>query len=501
VEERRIVIIGTGFAGLGMAIRLKKAGIEDFVILEKDAEIGGVWRDNDYPGAACDIPSHLYSYSFERDFDWTRAFAPRDDIFRYVRHCADAYGLRPYIRTSTEVRAARFDDATGRWQVDCSDGTSIRCQVLVTGTGQLSRPSIPAIDGLESFQGESFHSARWNHDYPFEGKDVCVIGTGASAIQFVPPVAQRAERLTVFQRSAPYVIEKKDVAYGPVRRWLYRTFPLLVTLHRAYIYATLERVLPGFKNLPFLVFFLQWSFRWQLYRNIRDPELREKLRPDYPFGCKRILISNEWYPALARDNVQVETSAIARIDESGVVTADGTHHHADCIVFGTGFDTTHFLAPIQITGRGGRTLDDAWKNGAEAYLGITVSGFPNLFMLYGPNTNLGHNSIIYMLESQFEYILSALRTLDTVDGCLDVRPERQAAFNREIQEMMEGMVWQAGCRSWYVDANGRNTNNWPDFTFRYRRRTRELELADYEVLSPTASRPVAPLQPPAPAPA
>lgn len=476
-----VIIIGTGFGGIGLAIRLLQAGQRDFVLLEKADDIGGVWRENHYPGAACDVPSHLYSFSFERHFDWSRTFSPQADILRYLHHCTDKYGVRPYMRFGKEVTQAQFDEKTGQWQVECADGSRFQSCVLVAATGQLSRPLIPAGLALENFQGEWFHSAHWRHDYDLTGKQVAVIGTGASAIQFVPHVARQAAQLTLFQRSPPYVLPKPERLYTGFWRWLFDRAPWLVTLHRAWIYTALEYRQPVLRGVRLWMHLVERMFAKHLQEQVPDPALREKLTPDYPLGCKRILISDDYYPALVRANVQLVTEPVQRLDATGVITASGQHHAVDCVILGTGFDAAHFLAPIRVTGLNGLTLEQAWRDGISAYLGLTVHGFPNLFILYGPNTNLGHNSIVYMLESQFNYVLSALEKLGEGKGAaLNVRQPVQQAFDQGLQQQLAKSVWAGGCRSWYLDEKGRNSNNWPGFTFRYRALTRQLNPDDYE---------------------
>ncbi|HEX8819507.1 MAG TPA: NAD(P)/FAD-dependent oxidoreductase [Archangium sp.] len=475
------LIIGAGFGGLGMAIQLRKAGLEDFLLLEKAEDVGGCWRDNHYPGAACDVPSHLYSFSFEPKADWSRRFAPRAEILDYLRHCADKYGLRSRIRFGQEVSAARFDEASGVWEVSTATGELLRTRVLISACGQLSRPAWPRLTGLERFEGPRFHSARWRHDVVLEGKRVAVIGTGASAIQFVPPVASRVQRLFLFQRSAPYVIPRPDRAYRPWEHALLRRVPWLQKLSRTFTYLQYEARVLGFFTFPVVMKLLERRFRRLLEREIAHPELRRKLTPDYPMGCKRILISNDYYAALSRPNVEVVSETIREVTARGVVTADGREHEVDALIFGTGFTATEFLSPMRVFGRGGRELNEVWREGAEAYLGVTVSGFPNFFMLYGPNTNLGHNSIVFMLESQIRYVLACMRVLREHHlRFLDVRPDAQRDFNARLQQALHHSVWEGGCTSWYKTAEGKNTNNWPGFTFLYRRHTRAPKLAHYD---------------------
>lgn len=477
----RVLIIGAGFAGVGLAIQLQKRGINDFLVLEKAASVGGTWRDNHYPGAACDVPSHLYSYSFEPKTDWSRKFAPQAEIVAYIQHCVDKRQLAGKIRCNTEVASAEFEQASGLWRVIGKDGEHYLAQALVSACGQLNQPAYPRIPGLESFAGEAFHSARWNHAYDLTGKRVAVIGTGASAIQFVPEIVPKVQHLTLFQRSAAYVISKPDRAY---KRWelaLLRRWPWLQQIDRGLKYVQHEVRALAFIHFPVLMKLFQFSFQRHLAAAIADPERQRQLQPDYPLGCKRILISNNYFPALAQGNVEIVNQAIQSITPHGVVTADGREHPVDALIYGTGFAATDFLAPMQIKGLDGVELNQAWRDGAEAYKGISVSGFPNLFLLYGPNTNLGHNSILYMLESQFAYVLNCLDALQQQGlRYMDVKPQVQQRFNQHLQQVIRHSIWEQGCTSWYKNAAGKNTNNWPGFTFTYRQQTRHLELADYD---------------------
>lgn len=478
-----VLIIGSGFAGLGLAIRLQQAGIEDFLLLEKAEEVGGTWRDNSYPGAACDVPSHLYSFSFEPKADWSRTFAPQAEIQGYLLHCVEKYRLRSRIRCRSEVVAAAFDASAGVWRVSLGDGEVLLARALVTACGQLNRPAYPKILGIERFRGEAFHSARWRHDLDLSGKRVAVIGTGASAIQFVPQIQPRVARLQLFQRSAAYVLAKPDRAYRPWEQALMRRWPLLQRIDRGLKYLQHEARALAFTLFPALMKPIGLSFKRHLARSVADAGLRRRLTPDYPLGCKRILISNDYYPALAQANVQVVNEGIREIGEDSLVTGDGQRHACDVLIYATGFLATDFLAPMQITGLDGRELNQAWQAGAEAYKGISVSGFPNLFMLYGPNTNLGHNSIVYMLESQFNYVLGCIRALQAPGlRYLDVKAEVQARYNRRIEAHAHRTVWAQGCTSWYKTASGKNTNNWPGFTFSYRHLTRAPELNDYDCI-------------------
>jgi cation diffusion facilitator CzcD-associated flavoprotein CzcO len=476
-----ICIVGSGFAGLCMGIQLKKAGIDSFVILEKADNVGGTWRDNTYPGAACDVPSHLYSFSFEPNHDWSRKFSPQPEIQAYLEHCAEKYELMPHIRFDTEVSAAKFDASLGRWSISTQGGDTLHARVLVPAVGQLSRPAYPSIPGLEDFPGSAFHSARWDHDYDLEGKTVAVVGTGASAIQFVPQIARTAKRVHVFQRSAPWILPKPDRAFAGIEHKLFHGLPGFERAYRGSIYCTMESRAVGFQGFTSLLKFVGWQATRHLKRWVKDPELREALTPDYTIGCKRVLLSNDYYEAMVRENVNLVTSSIDRIEGDTILTADGTRQAVDAIIFGTGFKASEFLAPMEIAGLGGRELNEEWVGGAEAYKGISVAGFPNLFMLYGPNTGLAHNSIVYMIESQVSYIMDCLRTLeDRPAAYLDVRRDVQTRYNEWIQSEVENSPWQ-DCQSWYRAEGGKNTANWPGFTFAYRAKTRRVNLADYEL--------------------
>ncbi|SNR92374.1 flavin-containing monooxygenase [Pseudomonas segetis] len=478
----RVLIIGSGFAGLGLAIQLQKAGIDKFLILEKADDVGGTWRDNSYPGAACDVPSHLYSYSFEPKLDWTRKFAPQAEIHSYIRHCTDKYQLRRNIRFNSEVAGAVYEEQNSGWRVSLVSGEQFFAQVLVSACGQLNQPAYPSIPGRDSFTGEVFHSARWRHDIDLAGKRVAVVGTGASAIQFVPQIQPKVARLTLFQRSAAYVISKPDRAYRPWELAVMGRFGWLQKVDRCLKYIQHEARALAFVSYPALLKTMRFRFEHALARNINNQQLRKQLEPDYPMGCKRILISNDYYPALAQANVEVVTQGIKEIAGDKVISEDGVAYPCDVLIYGTGFTATDFLAPMKITGRDGLDLNQAWAEGAEAYKGISVSGFPNLFLLYGPNTNLGHNSIIYMLESQFRYVLGCIAALDRFNlTALDVKPLVQRRFNSKVQSAIHRTVWDQGCTSWYQTASGKNTNNWPGYTFSYRFITRAPDLQDYHV--------------------
>ncbi|MDA0565582.1 NAD(P)/FAD-dependent oxidoreductase [Streptomonospora sp. S1-112] len=488
-----VAIIGAGFGGLGMAVRLTAAGYRDVTVFEKADDVGGVWRDNTYPGAECDVPAHLYSFSFAPNPRWTRRFPRQPEIRDYLRACVRRYGLAPHLRLSTPVRGAAFDEAAGEWRLDLGGGRTHRARVLVSAVGQLGTPALPDIPGRDSFAGTAFHSARWRHDHDLSGRAVAVVGTGASAIQFVPRIQPLAERLTLFQIDAPHVLPKGDRPYGPGAAALFRALPAAQRLSRMRQYWAYEWRAPAFTRWPALMSAVDaWAVA-HLRSRVADPGLRRALRPAGPPGCKRILLSDDYYPALERPNVEVVTSPITRIGPRGLTTQDGRHHTADTLVYGTGFAAARFLDGLEVTGLGGRDLHAAWDGGAEAYLGITVAGFPNLFLLYGPNTNLGHNSIVHMLESQIHYTLECVRLLERRGlRWLDVRPAAQRRFADWVAERTRATVFDRGCASWYRTASGRHTVNWPGSTVSYRLRTRRVRLGDYRLQPRDAPPPGAP---------
>ncbi|TMR08552.1 NAD(P)/FAD-dependent oxidoreductase [Nonomuraea turkmeniaca] len=478
-----LVIIGSGFAGICMAIKLKEAGYHDFVILEKAAEPGGTWRDNTYPGCACDVPSHMYSFSFELNPGWSRMFAPRQEIQAYLRSCADKYGVTPHIRYGKNVSSLEYDDERRTWSVTTEDGETLRTNAVVAAKGALHIPKFPEISGRESFVGPAFHSAEWDHSVDLTGKRVAVIGTGASAVQFVPQIAPGAAHVTVFQRTPPWLIPKPDFAFSPTARRLLRLPGATRTLRNALYWALETRAL-GFAVHPRLMKPHERLALRHLEAQVPDPELRRALTPGYLIGCKRVLISSDYYPALTRDDVTLVTDGIAEIRERSIVDAAGVEHEADVIVYGTGFKVVDALAGQSVIGRGGLTIQDAWKDGVEAYYGIATSGFPNLFFLLGPNTGLGHNSVVFMIESQVRYVVECLRLLSRTQArALDVRPEAQRAFNRRLRARLDPLVWNAGgCHSWYLDEHGVNRTIWPGFTFEYWARTRRVRSDSYELI-------------------
>ena len=492
MPQTSVVIIGAGFGGIGLACRLRAAGFTEVTVLERANDLGGVWRDNTYPGAGCDVPSPLYSYSFAPNRTWPRRYSQQPDILDYLRRTATEAGVLDLVRFGHEVTGARWDEATHQWRVEIADGSTLTADVLVPAVGQLSRPAWPDIPGADTFTGPAFHSARWDHDVDLAGKRIAVIGTGASAIQFVPRIQPIAASLTIFQRSAPYVIPKLDRAYRPWHHRIFRAAPVTQLFGRVATWALGEFLTLALTSHQKLGRVIDLLFRWHLRRQVPDPRLRERLRPDYPIGCKRVLFANDWYPALTRPNVSVVTEPIAEITPDGVRTADGVEHPADVLVYGTGFAASEFLAPLRIQGAGGRELGrDEWAEGARAHLGITVPGFPNLFLVYGPNTNLGGNSIIFMMERQYGYILQLLNRIAATPGsAVDVRRDAADRFDREMQRRLAASVW-SGCVSWYRTATGRITTNWPGLVWEYRQRTARVEFADYDHLEPAPSREVA----------
>jgi cation diffusion facilitator CzcD-associated flavoprotein CzcO len=475
----RVAIVGTGFSGLGMAIRLKQEGEHDFVLLERAGDIGGTWRDNTYPGCRCDVPSHLYSFSFAPNPNWSSTFSPQDEILDYLRETADRHGVLPHVSFETELEAAEWDEDEQIWRLDTSK-EALTADILIAAQGPLSDPSLPEIPGIGSFEGKAFHSAQWDHEHDLTGERVAVIGTGASAIQFVPEIQPRVSELHVFQRTAPWVIPHRN---RPMRRWeraIYRLFPPAQLAMRAAIYWARESFVLQFRHRA-IGKLLERIPMAHMRKQIQDPELRRKLTPDYSIGCKRILPTNEWYPALAQPNVEVVAGGLTEVRPRSVVAEDGTEREVDTIIFGTGFHVTDVPIADRVTGRDGRTLTETWNGSMQAYKGTTVAGYPNLFFLVGPNTGLGHTSIVFIIESQIAYVLDALRTMRRRGAhTLEVRKEAQSAYNAELDRMTEGTVWVGGgCTSYYIDRNGHNSALWPTYTWPFRQRTREFDVAAY----------------------
>src|SRR6266508_721998 len=490
----RVAIVGAGFGGLGAAIRLKQEGIDDFLVFERAGDVGGTWWDNSYPGCACDVPSHLYSFSFAPNPRWSRSFSAQPEIWAYLRDCARRFGILPHLRLGHEVLRAGWDDGPQHWRVETSGGTWT-ADVLVAASGPLSQPKVPALPGLDGFEGTVFHSARWDHDHDLTGRQVAVVGTGASAIQFVPEIQPRVGRLRIFQRTAPWVLPRRDRALTGAERWLFRTVPATQRLARSSIYWTRESWTLGFLH-PRAMRLPQRVARRHLRTAIPDPALRARLTPDYTLGCKRVLLSNDYLPALARPNVEVVTAGIREVRPHGILTDNGVEHPADTIIFGTGFHVSDSPVGALVRGRDGRTLAEAWEGSPKAFLGTTVAGFPNLFLLLGPNTGVGSTSVILMIEAQVEYLLRVLGIMrDAGVAEVEPRPEAQRAFVADVDARVRPTVWSAGgCASWYIVRTGRISAIWPGFAWAYRRRTRRFDPA----LHLTARH--RPIRPPAPAP-
>ena len=484
-----VAIVGAGFGGVATAVRLKERGQDDIVILERGDRIGGVWRANTYPGIACDVPSHLYSLSFAPNPDWTKRFSPGSEIRAYLQDVADRFGVTPHIRFNADVERAAFDEQSGRWRLSVANGDDVEAEVLITACGQLTRASIPDVPGLDRFKGPMFHSAHWDRDFNPGGKRVAVIGTGASAIQFVPEIAPAVAHMTIFQRSAPWVLGKMDREYPERVKRLHRRVPLLPRMWRRGWQLWFETLVPVFTRPDSTAGRINRAFYMAMSNTNRfiqlrgDRKLWKATTPDYEIGCKRILITSDWFPTLRRDNVELVTGAIEEVTADGVTGADGRTHPVDAIIFGTGFRATEFLAPMEVRGRGGLSLaDDAWAHGAEAYLGITVAGFPNMFLLYGPNTNHGTGSAVEMLEMESRYAVEAIGLIASGKADrLELKREAHDAFVREMDERLADSVW-VGCASWYVTDEGRVTNNWPGSQAEYRRRSKTVALSDYSTI-------------------
>ena len=488
-----VAVIGAGVGGLALAYYLKQAGIDDFLLFEKADALGGVWRDNTYPGAACDIPSHLYSYSFEPHYPWAHRYGKQAEILAYLNHCADKYALRPHIRLGHEVAGADFDEPRGVWTLRFADGRRHEARLLISSVGQLHRPAIPAIPGQQAFRGKVFHSARWDHGYDLRGKTVAVIGTGASAVQFVPEIARQVAQLYLYQRSPGWVAPKVEKPFSRLERWVLDHVPLLQDIDRGRVFLLTEFLGYSYRGHKLAEQLPTWLAKTQLRWQVRDPALRRKLLPDYPIGCKRILLSTAWLPTLCRANVELVTDAISRIEADGVRSTDGQLRKADTLIYGTGFTATEFLAPMQIRGRHNRELSATWRAGAQAYLGMAVAGFPNFFVMYGPNTNLGSGSIIFMLERQARYITRLTRTLiDRRLQWLEVSESAQHGFVAEMRRRSASSTYAGDCQSWYKNDAGINTNNWVGSMREYDHRTRAPALADYRLVeAPSAGLPQA----------
>ena len=491
VESPDVLIVGAGFAGVGMAIRMLGEGFTDFLVIERADEVGGTWRENTYPGCACDIPSRVYSLSFAQNPEWSTGYPRQEEIWDYLRSLIDERGVRPHLRLGHELLDARWSEESGRWAVETSRG-EISARVLIAGMGPLTDPAIPDLPGLDRFEGAVFHTAEWDADHDLSGERVAVIGTGASAIQVVPEIQPVVERLSVFQRTAPWIMPRVDREVGEAEKRVYRTFPFVQRALRALHYLLLEsRGFPFFiapKSFPLF----ERIARRHLARQVPDPELRAKLTPDYTMGCKRVLGSSTYYPALQEPNAELVTDPIAEVRERSIVTADGAERALDTIIFGTGFEIVDLPLGRVIRDREGRRLSDVWDGAPEAYKGTAVAGCPNLFTLLGPNVGLGHNSVIHMIESQISYVLDALRQMrERRLAVVEVRPGAQAAYNERIQAEFEDTVWLTGCRSWYMNEDGRVLALWPASTLRFRAELARFDLAAYEARAASPREPVA----------
>lgn len=516
--EVDVAIIGSGFAGLGMAIQLQRKGRENFLVLEKAGSVGGVWRDNRYPGCACDVPSHLYSYSFEPNPDWSRSYSAQPEIESYLQHCACKYAVLPKIRFRSQLVRAVFDERAACWRLWVADTvvlqkylsdhgvkpgarldldvpdfpplSELRTRVLVSGMGSLSTPVLPDILGLDRFRGRVFHSQAWPREAGLAGKAVAVIGTGASSIQLVPQLQKVVTRLDLYQRTPPWILPKHDRPIGRFERSLFKCVPLIQRLLRVAAYWQAEATVVGFLGLQALIRVVQRQARQHLHRQVANPALRRALTPNYQLGCKRVLISNDFYPALEQDNVALITDGIKKVTERGIVDRQGVERPVDAIVLSTGFQATAFVRAGMVVGTAGRELSEVWSEGAEAYKGATVSGFPNFFMLVGPNVTLAHNSMIYMIEAQIQYVLDAIAQM-AKRGIVtaDVRPAAQQAYNLKLQGELKKTIWNTGgCQSWYLDSRGRNVTLWSGSTWRFRHSTRRFDLESY-ALTPQCPKP------------
>lgn len=496
-----VLIVGSGFSGICMGIKLLEAGMKNFLIIEKSDDLGGTWYENRYPGCACDVPAHLYSFSFERNPDWTRMFAGQQEIWQYLKSCVGRHGLAPYIRFGTRFCEAAWDEKTASWRIFASHSSSgngsqseklsIRARVLVSGMGALHVPHYPEIPGAERFSGPSFHSTAWRSDVDLTGKTVAVVGTGASAIQFVPHIAPRAAKLYIFQRTPPWIVPRLDFAFSEKARKRFSRIPALTWAFRKFLFFALEWRVLSFLGDRVVREHMERIARRHLQRSVTDPKLRAVLTPRYQIGCKRILLSDDFYPTFKRRNVELITDRISEVRERSVVTQDGADRPVDVLIYGTGFRVTEQFIGMRLFGRNGLEIHDAWRNGLSAYLGVTVSGFPNFFMLLGPNTGLGHNSVVLMIEAQVRYVINCLKLMRKRHiSAMEVRAESQKHFTANLRDHMARTVWQSGgCRSWYQDTHtGENTTLWPGSVIQYFRAMRSVSLSEYDL------RPAAPSQ-------
>lgn len=475
-----VLIIGSGFSGIGMGIQLRRAGFDSFVILERGSDVGGTWRINTYPGCACDVPSHLYSFSYEKNPRWSRMYPTQPEIWDYLRRVTDKHGLRPSMRFDSEVREAVFDEREHRWRVTTQRGEVFTARIVTSCMGGLSRPQLPRIPGLDRFQGPAFHSSTWDHSVDLTGKRVAVVGTGASAIQFVPQIVPRVGKLHLFQRTPPWILPKPDRPIHSWERVLFAWLPGYMWVFRNWLYWRQEVFGIGYTLKPQYLKFAERLALDYLRRAVPDPAIRAKLTPSYRIGCKRVLLSNDYLQALSQPNVEVVTDSISEVCERGLVTADGTEREVDAIVYGTGFRTLDFTSPVRFVGPGGVELNEVWKARPQAYLGVATAGFPNLFFITGPNSRVANNSIVFMIEAQIGYVINCLRHLRATGAAtMQVRPNAQEEFNAGLTARAKRTVFATGCKSWYLDEKGESPVLWPGFSSEYWWRSRRINAADY----------------------
>ena len=479
--DRSIAVVGAGFGGVGAAVMLRRAGYTNMTVFERGERVGGVWHHNTYPGAACDVPSHLYEFSFEPNPRWSRRYAPQAEIQAYLEDVARRYGVLDRIKTGTEVTRATWDEEASKWRLETNAGEH-EADVLLTACGQLSVPKVPPLPGLDSFEGPSFHTADWRHDVDLAGRRVAVIGTGCSAIQVVPAIQPVVEQVDVYQRSPGWTFPKMDFAYSERAKRLFERFPLLQRLDRTFVFGFMEFGAAAMTKHRWLMPALRALSRRQINSAIDDSGLRAKVTPKDEVGCKRVMLTDEWYPTLTKPNVDLVTDRGAEITPGGVKAADGTERPADVLVLATGFQSHGFVAPMEIVGSAGRSLSEEWGQVPRAYLGLSVPGFPNMFLLYGPNTNGGTGSVIYTIEAGMQHVLAALEELDAAEARrIELKPRTAEQFDRELRDALQGTVWHTGCTSWYVDENGNDPSQWPWLWSTYRRRTSRVEPGTYEL--------------------
>ncbi len=484
ILQTGIAIIGSGFSGIGMGIQLKKAGITDFMIFERASELGGTWRDNTYPGVACDVSSHMYSFSFEPNPDWSRMFSPQQEILQYLKNTVKKYELESFIKYNTNIAGADFDEKNSCWNIHTDAGDVITANVMINAMGPLNRVVIPQLKGIETFTGGMFHSSEWDHSFDLSGKRVAVIGTGASAIQIVPNIVKKVKALYLFQRTAPWVLPKPDRSMSAFEKKMFNLLPFTQKIYRYLIYWVLESTALGLVVNPRWTKLLEKLSLRHLKKSVPDLELRKKLTPKYKLGCKRILVSNDYYQALTLPQSQVITEGIEKMEGNAIITKDGKRNEVDAIIFGTGFNAADFPKDFVVKGLNGKLLSEEWKQGPEAYLGTTVKNFPNLFFIVGPNTGLGHNSMIFMIESQVNYIVQCIQNLrEKGYKYLDVKDNVQTNYNTEIQKKLERTVWNSGCVSWYQTSEGKNTSIYPGFTFQFWKRLKKMKKEDFKWVS------------------